>query len=170
MKKYNNAPVTNQALSQALCCLRDQLGNGEWIPYTLSIYDAGDDAMVFASGGGVTFSKLAGTGTFTIPDGVFLFSATITGETADLATNNFIIDVTSAGGTHNDNVATMFAPTVQVANITTVDAGGPTTGLPFVYDIDNDPQKQIVDLGGGSISVRVINLNVYTKWAIIVNF
>lgn len=127
---------------------------------TLYQYDAGDGAYVFATGEGITFVKSAGTGTFTIPSGVKLISARIHGEAADLSSNNFTI--VFSGHILNSSTATLFPPTIQKYDRAI--AADPTTSIPYVYDIDNTPQIQIV--GVNPLTMRVVNLNGISNWGL----
>lgn len=131
-------------------------------------YDAGNGAIVKATGAGVSFSKTGGTSALTIPSGVDVLGASIQGVSADLAGDGSFSVVFSYQGDNNLNegVATITFPTVTLWNTAAHLAGGPTPSLPFPQDSDNDPQVQVVGVGGNSLTLRIANLNAYTNWAI----
>lgn len=124
-------------------------------------YDAGNGAIVKATGTGITFTKAAGVGTFTAPIGVTLLSARINGVTADLA---------------GDSSFSIVCPTTSlddfpnVTKINRVTGATPTGTVPYQYDLDNAPMIQITDSTSTSVKVRVINLNTYSYWALKLNF
>jgi len=124
-------------------------------------YDAGNGAIVKATGTGITFTKAAGVGTFTAPIGVTLLSARINGVSADLA---------------GDSSFSIICPTTSlddfpnVTKINRVTGATPTGTVPYQYDLDNAPMIQITDSTSTSVKVRVINLNTYSYWALKLNF
>ena len=137
-----------------------------WLPSTVSTtvtyyaYGAGIGAYVFASGNGITFNKVNGVGTFTIPLGVNLFSAAIHGGAADLNSNSF--SIVFDGHFLNTSLATLFPPTVTKYD--RLLEGTPSEALPYTYDIDNTPQIQITDVN--PLRIRVINLNGIVNWGL----
>ncbi len=124
-------------------------------------YDAGNGAIVKATGTGVTFTKASGVGTFTAPIGVTLLSARINGVTADLA---------------GDSSFSIICPTTSlddfpnVTKINRVTGATPTPTTPYQYDLDNAPMIQITDSTSTTVKVRVVNLNTYSYWALKLNF
>lgn len=128
---------------------------------SIHTYDAGSNALVRASGTGVTFSKASGIGTFTVPPGVSIYSARINGVTADLAGDKSFSIVTPVSNLDD-------YPTVTKINRVT--GASPSTSTPYVYDIDNSPLVQVTESTSSLIKVRVINLDTYTHWALKLNF
>jgi hypothetical protein len=128
---------------------------------TLLRYSAGTDCVVTATGEGVTFSKVAGVGTFSIPTGVTLVSARINGVLEDLALgNHFTISIPSA---FIDDFPT-------VTKINRGNGTPPTASISYNYDLDNSPLIQVIESTSSNVKVRVINLNAFTHWALKVNF
>lgn len=142
---------------------------------SISEYDATNNARVVATGTGITFSKTGGTGTFVIPSGVVLLSATInSGNAADLdGSNNFKTVFNYTGNTNNTNVTNFNPPNIQVINTTGPVVGNsniPSDTFPAVYDEGASPQRQVVLTGSGDITTRVIGLDVFTNWSLKFNF
>lgn len=125
----------------------------------ISKYDAGNGAYVTATGSGITFAKAAGVGTFTIPPGVDILTARISGATADLSGNAFSF-------TYTTDIADDFP---SVTKINTISGAGASPSVPYVYDIDNTPQIQCT-ASGTTMTVRVINLNAFATWALKIVF
>lgn len=133
----------------------------------LTTYDAGNGCWVSASAAGVTFSKAGGTGTIVIPSGVRLSYFRVNGATADLdGSGNFKVVFNYTGGTGNTNLASFLPPTAQVINTAASLGGGPSDGLPFVYNQGVVPTAQVTAVGSGDITVRVVALDSYSNWAI----
>lgn len=142
-------------------------GSGGKFVYTSSI------ALITATDLGVTASQDDANGiiTITVPEGVDLHSVVIQGGTTETdANDDYRIKVDYAGTRNFNNSASDMRPGyVLIWNIGTIGSGGPTTGLPFVQDGDNTPQRQIVDVGGGSSSItyKIIDLSVtYSDWLV----
>jgi hypothetical protein len=118
------------------------------------------DAYIIATTENITFTKLNGVGTFTIPQDKYLISARIHGNTSDLNNNAFSIVFNQAG--FNTSLANFIPPTVIK-----YDRGlemNPSETIPYVYDMDNTPQMQIT--GINPLKVRVINLNGIANWGL----
>lgn len=147
----------------------------EAVSGSITEYDATNNARVIATGTGITFSKSGGTGTFVIPSGVTLLSATInSGTSADLdGSNNFKTVFNYTGNTNNTNVTNFNPPNIQVLNTTGPVVGNsniPSDSFPVVYDEGASPQRQVVLTGSGDITTRVIGLDVFTNWSLKFNF
>lgn len=147
----------------------------EAVSGSITEYDATNNARVVATGTGITFSKAGGTGTFVIPSGVTLLSATInSGTSADLdGSNNFKTVFNYTGNTNNTNVTNFNPPNIQVLNTTGPVVGNsniPSDSFPVVYDEGASPQRQVVLTGSGDITTRVIGLDVFTNWSLKFNF
>lgn len=139
------------------------------------IYDAeaatGEDnvAMVRASGPGVTFVRSAGSGVFNIPSGVVIKHFSVNGVTADTVSDAFSIVFDYNGIAYNTGYLNMFPPVWQVINTTSKDFAGPSDVQPFIYDEGADPQKQLISLTGGNLTIRAINLVVFGAWTMVGN-
>jgi len=155
----------------------DGAGTKGFFPLTtggLQVYDAeagAGSAMVKATAAGVTFSRAGGIGTFSIPSGVEIVSARIEGVTADLGgANDFQVVFDYATSTYNTGIADMFMPMIQVVNTAAQLGGGPTSVLPFIQDEGSDPQPQpAISVSGGDLTARVINLNAFSNWTLMLN-
>lgn len=132
-------------------------GGGTAVYYT---YEAGVGAHVLANGEGITYTKVSGTGTFIIPEGITLLSAVVHGNASDLNSNTF--SILFDGHFLNDSLATLFPPTVTKYD--RLLAGTPSEALPYTYDIDNTPQIQITNVN--PLKIRVINLNGIVNWGL----
>ena len=151
----------------------DGSGGGGSGTSNVSEYSATNGSRVIASDAGVTFSKSSGTGTFVIPEGVILLSATINGATADLdGSNNFKTVFNYTGASNNTDITNFNPPNIQVLNTTAAAINGddPSDSFAVVYDEGASPQRQVVLLGSGDITTRVIGLDVYTNWTLKFNF
>lgn len=137
---------------------------------SLTRYDAGNGCWVYATGTGITFTKASGTGTINIPNGVQLISARVNGATADLdGSNNFTVVLNNVGTvTYNQGVATYIPPNIDVLNTAAQLGGGPSNALPFIYDEKSSPQVQVTATSSGDLSARVINLNAFSNWSIVI--
>jgi hypothetical protein len=135
-------------------------------------YDAGNGATVVASDTGVTFAKAAGVGTISVPSGVEIFSVIINGDTADLSGNNFTVRLTLAGSEWNNSDSDALFPKAMVMDRSTLDFGGPTTGLPYNLRDSGDAgiSIQVTALGSGSIDVLFLSLNGFSDWSLMLDF
>lgn len=131
----------------------------------------GDAVIRASSSSGVSFTKSGGVGTLSYPDDVIIFSVAIHGVSADLdGSNNFKVVLNNTGTTSvNAAASSMIPPTIQVVNTAAQLGGGPSDALPFVYDEGSSPQVQVVAVGGGDITARVINLDAFSNWTIVLN-
>ena len=133
-----------------------------------SFYSAGTGCYVYASNTGVTFSKAAGVATITVPSGVRLYKFVIQGTSADLeSSTNFTVNINTAETTENISLATINPPFIEVINSTAQLGGALSTSLPFIYNQNTSPQKQIVSNGTGDIGVRLIGMEAYSNWIIV---
>jgi len=133
-----------------------------------SFYSAGTGCYVYASNTGVTFSKAAGVATITVPSGVKLYKFVIQGTSADLeSSTNFTVNINTAETTENISLATINPPFIEVINSTAQLGGALSTSLPFIYNQNTSPQKQIVSNGTGDIGVRLIGMEAYSNWIIV---
>lgn len=147
----------------------------EAVSGSITEYDATNNARVVATNTGITFSKAGGVGTFVIPSGVVLLSATInSGTAADLdGSNNFKTVFNYTGNTNNTNVTNFNPPNIQVINTTGPVVGSsniPSDSFPAVYDEGASPQRQVVLTGSGDITTRVLGLDVFSNWTLKFNF
>jgi len=160
-------------------CADASTGAADWISFTVSASSGGrftyepvtDHCIVTATALGVTAANVSGTTTITVPDGVDLFSVDLKGTTVETDGSDALTVVVNYGGTrnHDNDIDDMRVPHILVWDIAARLIGGPTTGLPFIQDGDNTPQRQIVGVGGGSpsITVRVISLSsTYSDWIV----
>jgi len=143
------------------------VGNTGGLP---QIFQAGTECWVMASDSTVSYDRGLGLGTVTIPQDIILYSAKISGSTSELSGNKFTIRFNFDTVTHNQDTDSFFPPLVQVMNITSSIAGGPSTVLPFIYDEGTTPQVQLTRLDNGILDVTVINLNQFSNWTIICVF
>lgn len=120
-------------------------------------YDAGNGALVYATGSGITFTKAAGIGTFVVPAGVLMLSARINGVTADLAPDMSFTVVFPA------TVADDFAIVQKINRITGAAA---SVTFPYVTDVDNVPQQRWTSSNAGDMRSTVIDLNFFSNWAL----
>ena len=133
-----------------------------------SYYSAGTGCYVYASNTGVTFSQVSGVATITVPSGVKLYYFCIQGTTAELESGtNYTINILTTSTTENVSLATLQPPFTDVINTTAQLGGSLSTSLPFIYNQNTSPQKQLVSVGTGDIGVRYIGMEVYSNWAII---
>ena len=133
-----------------------------------SYYDAGNGCYVYASNTGVTFTKNSGTSILTVPSGVKLYKFVIQGTTSDLQSGtNFIINIVTSETTQNTSNTNLNPPLVDVINTTAQLGGALSTSLPFIYNQDTSPQKQLVSVGTGDLGVRIIGLEAYSNWMIV---
>lgn len=133
-------------------------------------YPIGSDAYASADSLGITFSTAAGVGTVVVPKSVEWSALIIKGQTSDLAGDNsykVVIDH-DPSVPYNQSYSTMMPPDIQVLNTAAVNAAGPSDALPFIYDEGSTPQRQITAVGSGDITLRVINLDAFTDWVIII--
>jgi hypothetical protein len=144
--------------------------NGNDTNYLPQIYDAGDQCWVMASEDTVVCDRGLGIVTVSIPAGVILYSLKSTGSTTELSSNKFTIRFNFEDVTHNQDIDSFFPPIVQVMNITSSIAGGPSSVLPFVYDEGTTPQVQLTRLDSGILDITVINLNQFSNWTILCVF
>lgn len=163
----------NQTIKAAIQSLETSLGSV--VAGSITEYDTTNGGRVMATGSGVTFSKSSGVGTFVIPSGVVLLSATINnGSTSDLdGSNNFKTVFNYTGNTGNTNVTNFNPPNIQVLNTTGPVVGNstvPSDSFPVVYDEGASPQRQVVLTSSGDITTRVIGLDVFSNWTLKFNF
>lgn len=135
-------------------------------------YDAGNGVWVTASGPGATATVSGGVATISVPAGVELISARVNGETSDLdGANNFSVVVEHDNSVaYNTSIANMYPPTINVINTASQLGGGPTASLPFIQDEGSSPQPQIIAIDQGSITARLVNLNAFSNWSILLQF
>jgi hypothetical protein len=133
-----------------------------------SFYSAGSGCYVYASNTGVTFAKNSGTSTLTVPTGVKLYKFVIQGTSSDLQSGtNFIVNVITSETTQNTTLSNINPPSIEVINSTAQLGGSLSTSLPFIYNQNTSPQKQLVSLGTGDIGVRLIGMEAYSNWIIV---
>ncbi len=131
---------------------------------------ANGDAIILATGTGITCAKSGGTATLTIPSGVRLVSISIRGTTADLdGSQNFTIQINANSAVSNLGNSTLRIPQFQIINTASQVGGGPSPSLPFIYDEGSTPQRQVTGVGSGNITLRAINMNSFSNWVMSVN-
>jgi len=138
---------------------------------SLVYYNAGGHCWVLADSTGIQFATSSGIGYLLVPDGVTLLSMNLFGSISDLdPSGRYNIIVTSSNINYNNDPTDMRVPDFQIINATSYVAGGPSAALPFVYDEGNAPQRQIIGVGAGEITLRAINLDVFSYWIIKLHF
>jgi hypothetical protein len=171
----------NTTTDKVFYCANSAVGAAEWIELNpdavtssggkFTYTDA--NAIITATDTTVTVSQdnASGTATVTVPDGTDLYSLTFTGTTTETAGDDSYTVIINYGGTrnHDNDLTDMRPPFMWIWNTSAQDLGGPTSGLPFPMDSDNTPQRQIIDLGGGSssITVKILSLSsTFPKWSL----
>lgn len=131
-------------------------------------------AIITATGEGVEFTTSNGVGTVTVPEDVFLLSFGLSGDLAFLDGGNYRLNVNYSGSRNfNNSLESMLVPNVEIIETASQLIGGPNQNLPFNYtgtQTPNAPQRHIVAVGDGNISLRFVNLNGYTQWHLKLNF
>lgn len=138
---------------------------------SLHYYNAGDSCWVLADTTGIQFATSSGIGYLQVPEGVTLLSMNLFGSLDDLdPSGRYSIIVTNSNVNYNTGAGDMRAPDFQIINATSFVAGGPSAALPFVYDEGNAPQRQIIGVNNGEITLRAINLDAFSFWIIKLHF
>lgn len=107
---------------------------------TMSWYDAGNGAWVYATGTGITYTKSVGVGDFTIPADVILEEFKIVGGASDLNSGEIMIDINYPSGiAWNQSDLTSLWPTLQIQNRNVV--------------LGTDPYQQRPDDAGDSVNI-----------------
>ena len=166
----------NTGSGDLFLCVDASTGAAIWSPLSGGggkvVYEpVADHCIVSATGLGITAANVSGTTTITVPTGVDLYSIDLKGTTVETDGSDALTVDINYGGTrnHDNDIDDMRVPHILVWDIAARLIGGPTTGLPFIQDGDNTPQRQIVGVGGGSpsITVRVISLSsTYSDWIV----
>lgn len=141
----------------------------EWINAAYQTYTS-NEATIKASGPGITFNISGGVGVLTIPDGVDPVGFSVKVEDSDLDANgNFTVVIDNQGAVnYNNSYADMYVPSMQIIQTASLQFGGPSDSFPFIVDEGSSPQRQVTAVGGGDISMRLINADQFMKF--IANF
>lgn len=131
--------------------------------------------FVTATGSGVTASRSPGSVTITVPTGVQLISARVTGADADNSVGGDLsVLFTGAGIIGNTSVATLHIPATQKIDLSAQLFGAPGTGNPFAVDDDDTVQMQVIgvgSVGSPSITMRAVGLTSnYDNYQLVFNF
>lgn len=147
-----------------------------------SVYNNGNDFLFKSFGTGITGTKAGGIGTITVPDGVTLDYVRIDGEVADLnPSNEFIIRIIHSGntgngyGTINDNVAGLYVPSHIGIIDRSIDTVSPppaaSDATPYTYNVGSVSKgREIIDVGSGTVDIRLLNMNSFLEWSLILSF
>ncbi|MEZ4940605.1 MAG: hypothetical protein R3D58_07045 [Saprospiraceae bacterium] len=145
--------------------------------YAPSISGGGSTAtvVVTATGAGITAMRASGSVTITVPEGVSLLSARVTGADADNdGSGNLTVTFDGAGLHGNESIATLHIPATQKIDLSAQLFGDPAPGNPYSVDDDDTVQMQTVGVGTGgspSLSMRATGLTAnYDNYQLIFNF
>ncbi|MEZ4941832.1 MAG: hypothetical protein R3D58_13210 [Saprospiraceae bacterium] len=145
--------------------------------YAPSISGGGSTAtvVVTATGAGITATRASGSVTITVPEGVSLLSARVTGADADNdGSGNLTVTFNGAGLHGNESIATLHIPATQKIDLSAQLFGDPAPGNPYSVDDDDTVQMQAVGVGTGgspSLSMRATGLTAnYDNYQLIFNF
>ena len=144
--------------------------------YSPSTSGSGSLAVVVtATGAGITAVRGSGMLTVTIPSGVTLLSARVTGDDAENdGSGNLTVVFNGAGLQGNVNIATLHIPATQKIDLSAQVFGAPAPGNPYSVDDDDTVQMQVVGVGfsgSPSISLRAVGLTAnYDDYQIVFNF
>jgi len=144
--------------------------------YTPSTSGSGSLAVVVtATGTGITAVRGSGTLTVTIPAGVTLLSARVTGDDAENdGSGNLTVTFTGAGLQGNEGIASLHIPATQKIDLSAQVFGVPAPGNPYSVDDDDTVQMQVVGVGSSgspSISLRAVGLTAnYDDYQLVFNF
>jgi len=151
--------------------------NGSTIStYTPSTSGSGSLAVVVtATGAGITAVRGSGTLTVTIPTGVTLLSARVTGDDAENdGSGNLTVVFNGAGLQGNVSIATLHIPATQKIDLSAQVFGIPAPGNPYSVDDDDTVQLQVVGVGSSgspSITLRAVGLTAnYDDYQLVFNF
>jgi hypothetical protein len=135
-------------------------GGSNSITYVDTSYTSGN-AVIFASGTGVTFASNAslGTYTFTIPEGVVIYSATIDADLADDDGNGELFVAFNYTGTRvfNQSLATAWIPYVRIW-----ESGGSAPSRSSPKNILQIPVQGISSVGSGDVEITITNFTTIT--------
>jgi len=128
-----------------------------------------------ATGAGVTASRSAGVVTITVPTGVQLLSARVTGADADNnGSGELSVTFTGDGIVGNTSVATLHIPATQKIDLSAQLFGAPGTGNPFAVDDDDTVQMQVIGVGSPgspSLIIRAVGLTTnYDNYQLVFDF
>jgi hypothetical protein len=144
--------------------------------YTPSISGSGSLAVVVtATGAGITAVRGSGTLTVTIPTGVTLLSARVTGDDAENdGSGNLTVVFNGAGLQGNEGTGSLHIPATQKIDLSAQVFGAPAPGNPYSVDDDDTVQMQVVGVGSSgspSISLRAVGLTAnYDDYQLVFNF
>jgi len=131
--------------------------------------------VVTATGAGITAVRGSGTLTVTIPSGVTLLSARVTGDDSENdGSGNLTVTFTGAGLQGNEGIASLHIPATQKIDLSAQVFGVPAPGNPYSVDDDDTVQMQVVGIGSSgspSISLRAVGLTAnYDDYQLVFNF
>lgn len=151
--------------------------NGSTITtYTPSISGSGSlTVVVTATSAGITAVRGSGTLTVTIPTGVTLLSARVTGDDAENdGSGNLTVVFNGAGLQGNEGIGSLHIPATQKIDLSAQVFGAPAPGNPYSVDDDDTVQMQVVGVGSSgspSISIRAVGLTAnYDDYQLVFNF
>jgi hypothetical protein len=131
--------------------------------------------VVTATGAGITAVRGSGTLTLTIPAGVTLLSARVTGDDAENdGSGNLTVTFTGAGLQGNEGIASLHIPATQKIDLSAQVFGAPAPGNPYSVDDDDTVQMQVVGVGSSGspgITIRAVGLTTnYDDYQLVFNF
>lgn len=139
----------------------------------IQVYQSGN-ALIKATGAGVTYSLSGNTGTVTVPSGVRLEYIRVNEETANLGGgNDYVLRVIDNNADVNQGTVVDFMPPVcQFIKRDNLNTDPPNTTFPFVYTTDTapTPQMQITGYTANQIDITYKNVDSFTKWTVISTF
>jgi len=144
--------------------------------YTPSTSGSGSlTVVVTATGAGITAVRGSGTLSVTIPAGVTLLSARVTGDDSENdGSGNLTVTFIGAGLQGNEGIASLHIPATQKIDLSAQVFGAPAPGNPYSVDDDDTVQMQVVGIGSSgspSISLRAVGLTAnYDDYQLVFNF
>jgi len=144
--------------------------------YTPSTSGGGSlTVVVTATGTGITAVRGSGMLSVTIPTGVTLLSARVTGDDSENdGSGNLTVTFTGAGLQGNEGIASLHIPATQKIDLSAQVFGAPAPGNPYSVDDDDTVQMQVVGIGSSgspSISLRAVGLTAnYDDYQLVFNF